>query len=184
MSIIIHWINNFYIIKQTIIHKKFIEQNAKLANDALTGVFSRFAYQKAIDKYAADVPNDLAVFLIDINGLKRVNDQLGHKAGDEIICAAAECIEKAVGKLGSTFRIGGDEFVVFGKMNKLQIAATLKSLTKIIDAWSGVYAKKLSVAIGWAHACDFAGCSIDRLIKEADKAMYKQKQEYYRQKSK
>ena len=52
--------------------------------------------------------NNFVVFLIDINGLKVVNDTLGHEAGDELICGAAACITSTFKDKGNTYRIGGD----------------------------------------------------------------------------
>ncbi|MBR5705734.1 MAG: diguanylate cyclase, partial [Deltaproteobacteria bacterium] len=66
---------------------------------------------KALDSEGAP-PEDLAVFSIDVNGLKTVNDSLGHDAGDELIRGAADCISAAFGQTGKCYRTGGDEFVV------------------------------------------------------------------------
>ena len=73
-------------------NKKLMEQRMKSSVDVLTGVFSRLAYHECLEQYADSVPTDLTVFLMDINGLKGVNDALGHEAGDELICGAAQCI--------------------------------------------------------------------------------------------
>lgn len=182
VSVVVRWINEFYTIRQKKLDEKLNEQSVKISIDALTGVFSRMAYHEAIESYAEHIPEDLAVFLIDINGLKRVNDTLGHEAGDELICGAAHCITEAVGDKGRTFRIGGDEFVVFAAMQKAQADETLAEMDRIMAAWSGVKVKALSVSAGYALANEFAGCSVEELTKEADKAMYEQKKEYYRRK--
>ena len=109
----------------------------KSSVDPLTGVFSRLAYHESLEQYAASVPADLTVFLMDINGLKGVNDALGHEAGDELICGAAQCITQAVGDRGKIFRIGGDEFVVLGHMTQHQARQILAELHRIVAAWSG-----------------------------------------------
>lgn len=175
VSVVVRWINEFYTIRQKKLDEKLNEQSVKISIDALTGVCSRMAYHEAIESYAEHIPEDLAVFLIDINGLKRVNDTLGHEAGDELICGAAHCITEAVGDKGRTFRIGGDEFVVFAAMQKAQADETLAEMDRIMAAWSGVKVKALSVSAGYALANEFAGCSVEELTKEADKAMYEQK---------
>lgn len=74
--------------------EKLTEQQVKLSNDPLTGVLSRFAYVDAIHSYTECCPDNFVVFLIDINGLKVVNDTIGHAAGDELICGVADCIEE------------------------------------------------------------------------------------------
>ena len=118
---------------------------------------------------------------MDINGLKGVNDALGHEAGDELICGAAQCITQAVGERGKIFRIGGDEFVVLGHMSQTQAQQILAELHRIVAAWSGRKAKTLSVSAGCALARDHPEFSVERLTKEADLAMYARKQEYYRE---
>ena len=162
--------------------KKLMEQRMKSSVDPLTGVFSRLAYHECLGQYADAVPEDLTVFLMDINGLKGVNDALGHEAGDELICGAAQCITQAVGDRGKIFRMGGDEFVVLGQMTKAQAQKILAALQRIAAAWSGTKVGTLSISSGCAFAGDHPDFSVERLTKEADLAMYARKQEYYRAK--
>lgn len=159
--------------------EKITEQQIKLTNDPLTGVLSRFAYADEIAKYSDGFPDDFVVFLIDINGLKAVNDSIGHEAGDELICGAALCIEEAVGRKGKTFRIGGDEFVVFARMKKEQVKEAILDLKNKAQRWSGKNIDSLSVSVGYALAEEYEGLSIRKLVEEADKAMYEQKKAYY-----
>ena len=180
VSILLQWIYEYYTAKQLRMEKKLMEQRMKSSVDPLTGVFSRLAYHESLEQYAASVPADLTVFLMDINGLKGVNDALGHEAGDELICGAAQCITQAVGDRGKIFRIGGDEFVVLGHMTQPQARQILAELHRIVAAWSGRRVKELSISAGCAFACDHPEFSVERLTKEADLAMYARKQEYYR----
>lgn len=158
---------------------KITEQQVKLSIDALTGVQSRFAYINAMSAYADHMPEDLAVFLIDINGLKIVNDTLEHEAGDELIRGAAHCIENAVAKRGTTYRIGGDEFVVFAAITEKQSEDILEKLKAETAAWSGKKAKSMSLSVGCALAKNYPDLSAEELVKEADKEMYAQKKAYY-----
>lgn len=154
------------------------EQQVIIYRDALTGVFSRFAYNEAVKK---TVPEDLAAFLLDINGLKVVNDTIGHEAGDELIRGAAACIEAAFGDAGKVFRIGGDEFAVLALMTPAQAEKTLADLKLKTARWSGQRVKVLSLSAGYALAREHAGASIEELMKEADKSMYAQKKAYYQE---
>ena len=158
---------------------KITEQHVKLTNDALTGVLSRFAYVDTIKKYGDYIADDFVVFLIDINGLKTVNDSLGHEAGDELICGAARCVEQAIGMHEEIFRIGGDEFVVFANMTREQTADILDNLKQITENWSGEKVGELSLSVGCVRAQDYEGLSIEMLVAEADRAMYEQKKAYY-----
>lgn len=180
--VVIRWINEFYVIQRERMSDILTEQSVKISNDALTGVFSRFAYVDAIDSYGNDIPKDFVVFLMDINGLKSVNDALGHEAGDELICGAAQCITEAVGASGTTFRIGGDEFVVFANMQTPQVEESKATLRRIVDSWSGKRVQSLSLSVGSALAIDYPDATIEKLVRQADMAMYKEKQEYYQKK--
>ena len=158
---------------------RLMEQQEKILNDPLTGVLSRFAYKDTIKEYRQKRPEDLVVFLIDINGLKLVNDSIGHEAGDELICGAARCIEESVGLKGQTFRIGGDEFVVLNHMNKEQMNRALINLRNKTKSWSGEKVKELSVSVGYVLAKDYEGFAVEELVREADKVMYQQKKAFY-----
>ncbi|MCR5468240.1 MAG: EAL domain-containing protein [Lachnospiraceae bacterium] len=86
--------------------------------DALTGVKSRHAYIDVEDEINAQIEHksvkDFAVAVFDINGLKEVNDNLGHKAGDEHIIKGCNIICE-VFRHSPVFRVGGDEFVVIAQ---------------------------------------------------------------------
>ena len=181
VCILIRWVYEYYTSQRIRMNRKLLEQRVQITIDPLTGVFSRLAYHEAMEQYSGPLPEDLTVFLMDINGLKGVNDALGHSAGDELICGAAHCITQAVGDRGKTFRIGGDEFVVFGNMQRPQAQEILTTLTQTLSAWSGTKVKALSLSTGCAFAADYPTYSIEKLTREADKAMYAQKQAYYHQ---
>ena len=126
------------------------------------------------------LPDDLTVFLVDINGLKRTNDTLGHDAGDELIRGSAECIEKVFDNYGSVYRIGGDEFVVFAKMNRAQAETMIPKLNEKAAAWKGREVKSISLSSGFAVASEFPELNCEQLAAKADEEMYKAKEEYYR----
>lgn len=83
--------------------------------DALTGVKSKHAFDIHVgrigDRIAIGESDPFAVVVCDVNGLKHINDTLGHKAGDEYICEACMMLCDSF-KHSPVFRIGGDEFVV------------------------------------------------------------------------
>ena len=161
---------------QLALDDELTEQQILIFRDALTGVFSRFAYNNAVKK---PVPENAAAFLLDINGLKAVNDTIGHEAGDELICGAARCIEDTLGRYGKVYRIGGDEFAVLAAMPYAQVEEALAELKRKTDGWTGKKVKELSLSAGYALAGEHAGASMEELVKEADKGMYEQKKAYY-----
>lgn len=156
-------------------------QQIQLDTDALTGMLSRYAYSQALKSYAdaGSLPGTIAAFTVDINGLKQVNDSLGHEAGDELIRGAAECIVNALNAEGKCYRTGGDEFVVLTEMDKREAIKALQQLKRETRRWRGNAAKSLRVSAGFALAADHAGLTVEALVRESDKAMYKAKTAYY-----
>ena len=154
-------------------------QEILISTDSMTGLSSRHAYSKTLNDYSADLPADLAAFSIDINGLKTANDSLGHEAGDELICGAAECILKIFGEKGQCYRTGGDEFIVLANMDREQADRALKQLKKQTQQWHGKTVKSVSLSAGYALASDHKDCSCEELVKEADINMYVEKQAFY-----
>ena len=85
-------------------------------SDALTGLLNRRGFDRVLmieEKRSQRFPDlDDTVFVIDLDGLKTVNDTEGHAAGDRLIRLAADTLERAIRGSDQLFRIGGDEFVV------------------------------------------------------------------------
>ncbi|MBR3312696.1 MAG: GGDEF domain-containing protein [Atopobiaceae bacterium] len=159
------------------------EKNAQIMTDELTGLLSRRAYLETLKSYesASELPWDLAVFEIDINGLKAVNDTYGHAAGDELICGAAHCIERVFFGAGQCFRTGGDEFVVVARMDRGAADAALEDLGRTSRAWKGAATSGLHLAAGYALARDYPDYSLEKLVARADAVMYEAKRAYYNQ---
>ena len=161
---------------------KLNEQLIRISVDPLTGISNRYAYSQKILEYKnqKELPIDLVVFSIDLNGLKKINDNLGNLAGDELICGASKCISNVFDKYGECYRTGGDEFMCFAlAKTDDEIDEIIASLKENSDNWSGDYSKDLSFAVGYAKVRDFKDLSIDNLISLADQMMYKEKRVYY-----
>lgn len=157
------------------------KQQIQLDTDALTGVYSRFAYNLALRELdaAGQLPADLVAFTVDINGLKKVNDSMGHEAGDELICGAASCVTSALCRNGRCYRTGGDEFVVLARMEREKADSAIERLNRHAAGWSGELVQTLSLSTGYALAADNSDLTAEKLVVEADKAMYEAKAEYY-----
>ena len=159
------------------------EQMIRISEDALTGISSRYAYTAAMRELAAleSLPKDLIAFSIDINGLKNTNDNLGHNAGDELICGAADCISSVFGGYGDCYRTGGDEFIVLIR-NDIEMIPELKAqLKQAVADWRGKKVKTLSLSVGSAAAVDKPELTPEKLVAIADREMYKEKNEYYKE---
>lgn len=138
--------------------------------DMLTSLFNRNKYMQVLDSYR-DVPlSNIGVAYIDLNGLKRLNDQEGHEAGDKFICSAAQVILKIFPEHG--YRIGGDEFVILmPDTSQNDFSEKIRQLQKNMET------RKISVSIGslWKETCT----DLEQLLKDADQVMYQTKQRYY-----
>ena len=158
------------------------EQQVQITTDPLTGLKNRFAYSTALQKLDREpqLPEDLAVFSIDINGLKRENDSLGHSAGDDLIQAAATVIENTFGGTGECYRTGGDEFVVLSRLDPSEAEETLAELALAAKHWHSKTVKTLSLSAGYAHASEHEGMTTEKLVAVADMEMYRAKNAYYR----
>ena len=139
-------------------------------HDVMTGVLNRHA----MDRYFATVPLERSIGVIysDLNGLKKINDTLGHEKGDEVIKAEAAALVEVFGQ-DQVFRLGGDEFLaIMSGCTEAEMQAKLQEL----DA---AYARRsLSASNGLVWYPD-ASAGLDTLLREADAKMYAAKRAHY-----
>lgn len=139
------------------------------SHDALTGMGNRYALNQALI-ILSEMSVNVGVCYSDINGLKLINDEEGHQAGDERIKETAE-IFSAVFKEKFCYRIGGDEFIaIVPEIEEQKFDALVEKLK--------VKTKKLSLSVGAIWAKDSK--DIKKIVKMADEAMYESKAEYYK----
>ncbi|MBQ0000045.1 MAG: GGDEF domain-containing protein, partial [Clostridiales bacterium] len=148
--------------------------------DELTGLLNRAAYEDEVTKYQdlRQYPN-LVYASVDVNGLKRVNDTLGHVAGDELICGAADCLKGVFGKYGKVFRTGGDEFVSIFFADEGQLTAVIEEFESTVQGWKGNLVDSLTVSLGLAAPAEFPDEPLVELAKIADSRMYDSKRNFY-----
>ena len=144
--------------------------------DRLTGLANRRGFEKSLTNLetSLDSCGNMALLFMDLNGLKYVNDQFGHNVGDELIIAAARCIEAAFSEMGTCYRIGGDEFAALLPDPEGSEADWQKRLEDAIRLYNQDARHRLSIACGASLLRDEAGRS-KRLSDwkfEADQAMY------------
>lgn len=155
---------------------------SKLAyQDGLTSLGNRTSYLEALDQYknnAKDI-KQLGVVYLDINDLKKVNDNQGHEYGDKLIKAAAKIIEHSFGTYGDSYRIGGDEFCVLmtGSDVEEKYKAALKEFQTLTEEQNRKEKKYFTVHIahGFAVCEDVSDEGIEQAIAKADSAMYQNK---------
>ena len=150
--------------------------------DELTGFFNRYAYEDEITKLGAnEIPEDFVYVSIDINGLKTINDTLGHIAGDELIVGACECLDICLGKYGKLYRIGGDEFVALIYADEQTLKKIQANIKKETQKWCGEIVDHLSVSCGYVLFKEAKKLTIQQIAILADKRMYEEKSLFYQQ---
>ena len=99
--------------------------------DELTRCYNRRAYEQDIKKLTAD--KKFLYLSADVNGLKAVNDRLGHAAGDELLCGVAGCMKQSFEDYGKVYRIGGDEFVTILFTDEEQFGIIKQNFDLLVD---------------------------------------------------
>lgn len=143
--------------------------------DPLTGTANRRAWDEAIQRLRPDVAAGVPVTVVavDLDGLKEVNDSIGHHGGDELIVACARALQQVVRERDVVARLGGDEFGLL--MPGVQTAPMLiaRRLRRSLDAVVTPGGVRLRTSIGAATCAPYA--RLEDAWAEADAAMYDDK---------
>ncbi len=165
----------------SVLEKRVVKEEKKATTDSITGLNNRLAYEEYIKDIRRTVPEaDFYFVMIDINGLKPVNDNIGHDAGDELIKGTADCMRKALDRYGKLYRIGGDEFVAILNCSMEEASRGEEDFNRIVNEWSGRTVGSLFVSWGQASAWEFPGRTFDEISKIAEERMYAAKSRYYK----
>ena len=159
--------------------KRSQEDASRLAHyDSLTSLANRFQMAQTLEKilHAQRIEQRAcAVFLLDLDRFKQINDTMGHPAGDALLTQVAQRLERTVDKAGRVGRLGGDEFQVIipGKLRREELAQLAQ---KIIENLSHAYSidgirAVIGVSIGIAVSPE-DGVTSEALIRNADLALY------------
>ena len=152
------------------------------STDPLTGLLNRRSFMSELEKRYAQRPDrrgGAALFFIDLDNFKPVNDRHGHQQGDLALTALARVLREQTRGRDLVARLGGDEFAMF--IEDITPAAAehkgreLLRAGRVLDAYSGGPDTPLGLSIGVA-ACDLEGReNLHELIARADQAMYRVK---------
>ncbi|MDX6559346.1 MAG: hypothetical protein QOF72_2395 [Blastocatellia bacterium] len=149
--------------------------------DELTGLYNRRGFLAVTEQHLASIRRNDRVPVIlyaDLDGLKEINDSLGHHEGDRALATAAEIFKEAFRNTDIVARLGGDEFVVLAALDPEEEAESLtRRLQDRFRASNqrGSRAYDLSISVGLAHFDDEESHSIVDLLARADRAMYQDK---------
>ena len=148
--------------------------------DQTTHLLNRRAFEEEKGRLEEErLPDDFVYLIADVNGLKTVNDTIGHHAGDELISGAASILKEILGEYGNIYRVGGDEFSALLRVRPENLDALMEKLQRAFDGWSGEQVRELAVSCGCASRKEFPSETIIELGRIADERMYRAKDEYY-----
>lgn len=145
--------------------------------DKLTGLGNRMRHDKLLEE-ADTVNHNYMVCMFDLNNLKICNDTLGHTAGDEYICSAAEILKDSFGEVRDEIcRIGGDEFCIVLRDEKMEgyecAIAKMQMLCRRYNAMD--HPVKIGIAYGYAVFNEELDSSLIETRSRADSMMYEKK---------
>jgi diguanylate cyclase (GGDEF)-like protein/PAS domain S-box-containing protein/hemerythrin-like metal-binding protein len=150
-------------------------------HDALTGLPNRLLFdaraQHSLERCVRE-KSRLAILFIDLDNFKPVNDQLGHKVGDRVLCEVAKRLRGALRGEDTVARFGGDEFIVLVERSE-DIEDAHNVAQKLLDLFP-VQAEvdRVDIAVSASIGVSFYpndGGTVDDLIEAADQAMYRAK---------
>ncbi|MEP4548198.1 MAG: diguanylate cyclase [Saccharospirillum sp.] len=170
-----------------------LELKAAAERDALTGIYNRGHLEseltEAQNRLKTDANDHFSVILIDLIGLKSVNDQYGHAAGDELIRFVADALKSICRDQDQVFRYGGDEFVILCRSEDESGAAALmqridrqvkqKNISLTTDDGAQVKTP-IQMSVGLASSDQVPP---EDVLKLADERMYADKERWYRERS-
>ncbi len=177
-----HQVRGVYVMGQDVTEHKALEQKlARMAQyDQLTGLPNRYLLHDRLAQACARSRRDgvaLAVFYLDLNDFKRINDSHGHAAGDAMLQEFARRVVETVRATDTVARIGGDEFVVLmeGTFSNPQLGQLARKIVDIVEMPFEIGGKSLhtSSSIGVATCPPWK--SWEELLHTADGAMYQAK---------
>lgn len=163
-------------------HAKMHERVRDISlHDELTGLYNRrgfFTLAEHLLKTAKRQQAGLFMLYCDLDGLKGINDALGHQKGDWVLIDTANILKETFRGSDIIARIGGDEFVVMPiETTGDNLEVVINRLQKAVemDNTKSKREYKLSISTGTAYFDPLSPCTIDELLSQADKSMYKQK---------
>lgn len=148
-------------------------------HDVLTKLYNRSFYVDEFNRLERKGPFPVTVIIVDLNGLKMANDQMGHAAGDALLRRAGEVLSKAVDKPRCAARIGGDEFaLLLPGTDERDGKQVLESIENLLEVNNQFYTG-LPLSFSMGLATGEPGERLESVVKRADLLMYEAKRAYY-----
>lgn len=172
------------ILQAEIVERKKLEERLLAASltDELTGLLNRRGFL-AIAKKQVEIAKrnrrNFSILYLDLNEMKKINDEFGHKEGDQALLDIAEVLKKTFRVSDSIARMGGDEFIVL--ITEPHSSTIEKTFSQHIHDNLRIHNEqtakgyRLAVSMGMAHYDPERACSLEELLSRADELMYQHK---------
>eukprot|EP00163_Fabomonas_tropica_P018439 TRINITY_DN32761_c0_g1_i1.p1 TRINITY_DN32761_c0_g1~~TRINITY_DN32761_c0_g1_i1.p1 ORF type:complete len:497 (+),score=67.92 TRINITY_DN32761_c0_g1_i1:1986-3476(+) len=170
------------VLERHLLEERLVNQSLK---DPLTGLYNRRYLMPRLDEMiqrADRYQEDFSLAIIDIDHFKRINDTLGHMAGDLVLCRFAEILKKETRGADIVARYGGEEFVVvFPDQGSSETALAMERILQAVRDGRFSFQGKdipLTASAGLAAACEKGVCdgALDEVLGLADERLYQAKQ--------
>jgi diguanylate cyclase len=168
-------------------HKEATERGKALLRlsrtDPLTGLENRRAVDEKLRDHWSDwqrLGHSFAVLLVDVDFFKKYNDCYGHQEGDRCLVLVANALAEAIKRYeGSIGRYGGEEFIVLARMERRgQVAQFAEAIRRTVEGLALAHEQRrdgmslVTVSIGAAFTRGQTGAKLEKIINEADRALY------------
>ena len=165
-------------IMRNIDEKIKLEQDLqyRITHDVLTDVYNRAFFERTMEKYDKDFDTAVAIILCDLDELKHLNDNYGHKRGDLLIKESAQLLNQYFLNNAIVSRVGGDEFaIILVNTEQDQVESLCKKLVEEISKYNVSSDDiEIKMSIGYAYSKHSLG-EMERLFTDADQQMYQNK---------
>ncbi|WP_413078033.1 diguanylate cyclase domain-containing protein [Solibacillus isronensis] len=162
---------------------KVREANDKLQDlayhDPLTGAANRLMLKEKFDLMKHENVDSVALLFLDMNGFKKINDTYGHEFGDQLLQIIVLRIDGVLRETDLLCRLGGDEFVILtANINQTIVKKITDRIKSALEKPMilGQHIINVSASIGSYFTIEVLDANLDEMIKEADRAMYKEKE--------
>ena len=168
-------------LDMSVVRNLHAQLESQAVTDALTGLYNRRGFHQALETALSRIDRSgkrMAVLYLDLDGFKRINDSLGHDAGDQILRKVAEQLKTCLRPYDIVARMGGDEFTALldsldHPEDAARVAEKLIELISVRHQLDGVeFTLGASIGIACYPEC---GQTVDGLLRSADMAMYEAK---------
>lgn len=152
-------------------------------HDVLTKLYNRSFFTEELNRLERSILRPVSCIFLDMNGLKEVNDQLGHDVGDGLLRRVGSVLTQAIQNTTYTAsRIGGDEFVILMPgTDETAVLVMLQTIQELFNIDNQYYSSQ-PISMSFGSATTLENESIEAMLKRADQQMYQRKKHFYQDK--